>query len=63
MPLKTSWGRINSSISQIAYFETTQLQQIVTELKLAIKDGNLIVLAGMVGTGKTTMLQKIQESL
>lgn len=52
-----------SLISQIAYFETTQLQQVVNELKLAIKDSKLIVLAGMVGTGKTSMLQKIQEML
>lgn len=52
-----------SSISQIAYFETTQLQQVVTELKLSIKDSKLIVLAGMVGTSKTTMLQKIQDLL
>jgi len=52
-----------SSISQIAYFETTQLQQVITELKLAIKDGKLIVLAGIVGSGKTTVLQKIQDVL
>jgi len=52
-----------SLISQIAYFETTQLQQVVNELKLAIKDSKLIMLAGMVGTGKTSMLQKIQNML
>jgi type II secretory pathway predicted ATPase ExeA len=52
-----------SLISQIAYFETTQLQQVVNELKLAIKDSKLIMLAGMVGTGKTSMLQKIQNLL
>lgn len=52
-----------ASISQFAYFETTQLQQVVPELKLAIRDGKLIVLAGIVGTGKSTALQKIQDSL
>ncbi len=51
------------SISQFAYFETTQLQQVVPELKLSIRDGKLIVLAGIVGTGKSTALQKIQDSL
>jgi len=50
-------------LSQTGYFETTQLQQVLKELKLAIKDGKLIVLSGMVGTGKTSSLQKIQESL
>lgn len=63
--VRSHYGLIReiSSISQIAYFETTQLQQVVTELKLAIKDSKLIVLAGMVGTGKTTLLQKIQDLL
>jgi len=52
-----------SLISQFAYFETTQLKQLVAELKGTIKESKLIVLAGMVGTGKTTMLQKIQDWL
>ncbi len=48
---------------QSTYFETAQSQHIVKELKLAIKDGKLIVLSGIVGTGKTTTLRKIQEAL
>jgi type II secretory pathway predicted ATPase ExeA len=52
-----------SLLSQSAFFETTQLQLVLKELKLAIKDGKLIVLSGMVGTGKTATLQRIQESL
>lgn len=32
-------------------------------MKLAIRDGKLIVLAGIVGTGKTTTLRKIQDAL
>ncbi len=48
---------------QMGYFETAQLQQVLKELKLAIKDGKLIVLSGIVGTGKTATLQKIQELL
>jgi type II secretory pathway predicted ATPase ExeA len=48
---------------QMGYFETPQLQQVLKELKLAIKDGKLIVLSGIVGTGKTATLQKIQELL
>jgi len=39
------------------------LQQILKELKLAIKDGKLIALSGIVGTGKTAALQKIQDLL
>jgi type II secretory pathway predicted ATPase ExeA len=52
-----------SLISQFAYFETAQLQKLVTELRLAIKDSKLIVLAGIVGTGKTATLEKIQDRL
>jgi type II secretory pathway predicted ATPase ExeA len=52
-----------SQTGQTGYFETAQLQQILKELKLAIKDGKLIALSGIVGTGKTTILQKIQELL
>jgi type II secretory pathway predicted ATPase ExeA len=48
-----------SLISHFAYFETAQLQKLVTELRLAIKDSKLIVLAGIVGTGKTATLEKI----
>ena len=39
-------------ISQSGYFETAQSQQILKELKLAITDGKLIALAGIVGTGR-----------
>jgi type II secretory pathway predicted ATPase ExeA len=52
-----------SLLSQMAFFETTQLQLVLKELKLAIKDGKLIVLSGMVGTGKTSTLQRIRELL
>jgi type II secretory pathway predicted ATPase ExeA len=45
------------------YFETAQLQKIIKELKLAIKDGKLIALSGIVGTGKTAALQKVQDML
>jgi type II secretory pathway predicted ATPase ExeA len=52
-----------SLAGQSTYFETTQSQHVVKELKLAIKDGKLIVLAGIVGTGRTTTLRKIQDAL
>jgi ABC-type nitrate/sulfonate/bicarbonate transport system ATPase subunit len=48
---------------QSTYFETTHSQHVVKELKLAINDGKLIVLAAIVGTGKTTTLRKIQNLL
>ena len=43
-------------LGRTGYFEAAQLQQILKELKLAIKDGKLIALSGIVGTGKTAAL-------
>jgi len=50
-------------LGQAGYFETAQLQQVLKELKLVIKDGRLIAVSGIVGTGKTAILQKIQDLL
>ena len=54
---------LTRELGQIGYFETAPLQQVLKELKLAIQDGKLIVLSGIVGTGKTATLQKIQDLL
>ncbi|MDB0544252.1 AAA family ATPase [Ralstonia solanacearum] len=63
--IRTYYGltREISLTGQSTYFETAQSQHVVRELKLAIREGKLIVLAGIVGTGKTTMLRKIQDAL
>ena len=39
------------------YFETEHHQQIVKELKVAIKQGQMVALSGIVGCGKTTTLK------
>jgi len=41
---------------QSGYFETAQSQQTFKELRLAIKEGKLVALSGIVGSGKTTTL-------
>lgn len=45
------------------YFETEPLRKLAKELKLAIKDGKLIVLSGIVGTGKSAVLARLRELL
>jgi ABC-type cobalamin/Fe3+-siderophores transport system ATPase subunit len=45
---------------QAGYFETEHSEQIVRELKLEIKAGKL---SGIIGSGKSTMLRRIQEAL
>jgi type II secretory pathway predicted ATPase ExeA len=48
---------------QAGYFETEHHKQIIKEIKFAIKLGKLIALTGIVGSGKTTVLKKIQDEL
>jgi type II secretory pathway predicted ATPase ExeA len=51
------------SLRQAGYFETDDHQRLLKDLKTAIYDGDLIVLAGIVGCGKTTLLWRLQELL
>ncbi len=45
------------------YFETDHHKQISRDLKMAIRQGKLIAVTGIVGCGKTTTMRKIQEML
>lgn len=45
------------------YFETEHHQRICKDIRAAIVDGNLVAIAGMVGSGKTALLQHIQSEL
>jgi type II secretory pathway predicted ATPase ExeA len=47
----------------VGYFETDHHKQIFQELKMAIRQGKLIAVAGIVGCGKTTTLKKIRDTL
>ena len=49
--------------SNAGYFDTEHHQQIFRELKAAIRSGRLVALTGIVGTGKTTILKRIQKEL
>lgn len=61
-------------LGKSGYFETVQSQQTfieqlslekvaIKELRLAIKDGKLVALSGIVGSGKSMTLQRIQDTL
>ena len=45
------------------YFETEHYQNMLSNIKLAIKSGGLIALTGIVEIGKTTTLRHIQQAL
>jgi type II secretory pathway predicted ATPase ExeA len=58
-----SYYGLTKDFEQVGYFETGQSQQIVKELSHEIRVGKLVTLSGIVGSGKTTMLRRIQETL
>jgi type II secretory pathway predicted ATPase ExeA len=45
------------------YYETDHLRQLFKEIKAAIHSGKLIALTGVVGSGKTVTLRRLQEAL
>jgi len=47
----------------LGYFETEHHAHLVKELKIVIGQGRLVALAGVVGCGKTTTLQRMISSL
>lgn len=47
----------------VGYFETEHHKKIYQELKTAIRQGKLIAVSGIVGSGKTTTLRKIRDTL
>jgi type II secretory pathway predicted ATPase ExeA len=57
------FGLLRDFMGQSAFFETEHARHMFRELKLAIKLGKLVVLSGIGGCGKTTMLRRIQESI
>lgn len=50
-------------LSQADYFETEAYKSTLNSIKIAIQSGGIIALTGIVGTGKTVTLRRIQKSL
>jgi type II secretory pathway predicted ATPase ExeA len=57
------YGLLRDFMGQAAFFETEHARHMLGELKRAIKLGKLVVLSGIGGCGKTTMLRRVQESM
>lgn len=51
------------SFGNVPFLETEAVKQQIINIKFAIATGGIIALTGMVGTGKTTLLWKIQQQL
>ena len=54
---------ITKDFSNAGFYETEQHRQIFSELKSVLLDGHLVALAGIVGSGKTTTITRLQEQL
>ena len=54
---------LKKELDHLGFFETTSQKHLAQELKIAIPQGRLIALSGVVGSGKTTFLQKLIADL
>ncbi len=54
---------LRQELDHLGFFETASQKHLAQELKVAIAQGRLIALSGVVGSGKTTFLQKLMTDL
>jgi type II secretory pathway predicted ATPase ExeA len=54
---------LHRDFRQAGYFATAHHEHIFEALKTAVQRGQLVVLSGIVGCGKTTLLRRIQDDL
>jgi type II secretory pathway predicted ATPase ExeA len=54
---------ITKDFSRAGFFETTQHKTLFKQLRVSANEGVLIALTGLVGSGKTTMLRRLQAKL
>src|SRR5919109_1368564 len=50
-------------LSHAGYYETGHHRQLMTDIKSAILEGYLIALCGVIGSGKTVTLRRLQQQL
>lgn len=54
---------LTQPLSQAGYFETEQHKQLLKDIKGAIQEGKLIAVCGVVGSGKTVTMRRLQQQL
>jgi type II secretory pathway predicted ATPase ExeA len=54
---------LSKSFAQAEGFETDHHRQLLKDLKIAIYEGGIIALTGIVGSGKTVLLGRLQDQL
>lgn len=54
---------LTQPLSQAGYDETQHHQQLIKDIKGAILEGRLIAVCGVIGSGKTVTLRRLQQQL
>jgi len=54
---------LTQPLSHAEYFETSQHKQLLKDIKCAILEGRLIAVCGVVGSGKTVTMRRLQQQL
>jgi type II secretory pathway predicted ATPase ExeA len=54
---------LTQPLSQAGYYETDQHRQLLKDIKGAILEGRLIAVCGVVGSGKTVTMRRLQQQL
>jgi type II secretory pathway predicted ATPase ExeA len=54
---------LTQPLSQAGYFETELHKQLLKDIKAAILEGRLIAVCGVVGSGKTVTMRRLQQQL
>lgn len=54
---------LTKSLRQVGYFATDHHQQLLKDLTATIREGGLVALTGVVGSGKTILLWQLQDVL
>jgi type II secretory pathway predicted ATPase ExeA len=63
LPEVMTYHGLRRDFRQAGFFETAQYPSLYLALKTAITQGHLVAVAGIVGCGKTTLLQRVQAEL
>ena len=57
-----NYYRLEKDFTQAGFYETPQHKCLFTEIRAAIKKGELIAISGVIGSGKTVMLSKLKDT-
>lgn len=54
---------LTQPVTQAGYYETAHHKQLIKDIRGAIEEGRLVAVCGVVGSGKTVTLRRLQQLL